>query len=47
MILLVRRWWWLLPAYLVIEYVVAPALLAVLVPLVWGELVPRLVAAWP
>lgn len=37
-----RKWWWVVPLWLVLEYVVAPLVIATLAPLVWGELVPRL-----
>ena len=37
-----RRWWWLLPVWAILEYVVAPVVVGVLAPVVFGELLPRL-----
>jgi hypothetical protein len=38
---LAKRFWWVLPIWAVIEYLVAPVIIAVLAPIVWNDLWPR------
>jgi hypothetical protein len=41
---LAKRWAWVLPVWVVAEYLVAPAVVGVLAPIVWDDLWPKLQA---